>query len=316
MSLTIHAGNKEGSLFVTNENAASRHAGEKENKKGRSTVFAGDLAVRPDRITLRRKQAQEQAMKVLSDTFSTDKKVDQGINDMKNRVETLQAENVEYYREIEKIGEMRKEQMETSGITEDSQEYKDLELLRKERDSAELTEEETERLNQIHGSGVTDYQKNMLEFDEQEKLYQGYIEGNSAEMKGIRSALSDMKLERLKSDPMVEASKQAEEILDAANKEIIGELRNEAKEHIEEKMEEEKEKAEKRAEKKEEEEKRKEKAEEREEREAAIEERRAEQDMYAYNDPDSQPEKELEEILDKMKLLQEDLKGAAVDKNI
>lgn len=338
MSVTIYAGKTEGSLFVTNQNAASRHAEEKSDSKGRSTVFAGDLAVRQDSIAMKKRQAQKQAMKVLSDTFASEKKLDQGMDDMRDQMEALRAENLEYNREIEKIGDMRKEQMELCGITEDSQEQKDLELLRKERDMEELTEEETERLNQIHESGVTDYQKNMLDLDEQEKLYRGYMEGNNAKIKGIRTALSDLKIERLKSDPMLEASEQADEILEAANKAIIGDLMNEAKSHIEEKMAEEKEKAEKLAEKKEEEEEKAEAREERKEQQeefiesvrenTAIENRPAKpartealdvtevDNMNSYNDPNLQPEKELEEILDKMKLIKEDLKGAAVDKNI
>lgn len=309
MSITIHAGETEGSLFATNQNAAARRAAEKGTAKGRSTVFAGDMAVRPDSIMIKKQQAQKQAMKIVGDTFDAEKKVNQSLKDMADRIEELKNENLGYGREIRSIDDKRNEVMEGYGITEDSQEQKDLELLRKERDmvpGAEegLTEEEMERLSEIHKAGVTDYQKDMLELDEQEKYYRDHIEENNAGIKSMTASLRDTKLERLKSDPMVKAAKQSEEIMEAANKDMIGALYNEAKEHIEEKMQEEKEKAEKRAEKKEEEEKRVEAKEEREELQEELLEKAAENDA------------EMDELLDKFKLIDEDLKGAAVDKNL
>lgn len=310
MSITIHAGKTEGGLFTTNQNAAARHAAEKKSAKGgRSTIFAGDMAVRPDSIMIKKQQAQKQAMKIVGDTFDAEKKVNQSLKDMEDQIEALKSQNLEYNREIRSIDGKRSEVMESYGITEDSGEHRDLELLRKERDlvpgaEEDLTEEEEERLAEIHKAGVTDYQRDMLELDDQEKDYRNRMEENNAGINGMTASLRDTKIERLKSDPMVESAKQSEEIMQAANKDMIGALYNEAKEHIEEKMQEEKEKAEKRAEKKEEEEKRAEAKEEREQIQEELLEKATENDS------------EIDEILDKLKLIDEDLKGAAVDKNL
>lgn len=311
MSITIHAGKTDGGLFTTNQNAAARHAAEKGSAKGkgRSTIFAGDMAVRPDSIMIKKQQAQKQAMKIVGDTFDAEKKASQSLKDMADKIEELKSQNLEYNREIRGIDSKRSEVMEGYGVTADSEEQKDLELLRKERDlvpGAEdgLTEEEQERLAEIHKAGITDYQKDMLELDDQEKDYRNRMEENNAGINGMTASLRDTKIERLKSDPMVKSAKQSEEIMEAANKDMIGALYNEAKEHIEEKMQEEKEKAEKRAEKKEEEEKRAEAKEEREEMQEELLEKATEDDS------------ELDEILDKLKLIDEDLKGAAVDKNL
>ena len=38
--------------------------------------------------------------------------------------------------------------------------------------------------------------------------------------------------------------------------------------------------------------------------------------MDAYNNPDPEVGKEIDEILDELKLIKEDIKGAAVDQNI
>lgn len=114
------------------------------------------------------------------------------------------------------------------------------------------------------------------------------------------------KLERLKSSPMLEAQKEAEKIMEAASDEIIGMLMQEAKDHIDEEKEEREEKAEKIAEKREEEEERLDKSKEKSEEAEAIAEMIR---QSASNDT----QREIEELLDKLKLIEEDIKGATVD---
>lgn len=288
MSVTIYGGKPIEGLLVTNENAAARHQAEKKGNGNRKTIFAGDLAARPDSITIRKKQAKKQAMKVMQDTFDAEKKIDQGIEDMTDRQEELREENLGFQKELEQIHSEKQELMKAYGITEDS----------------EVIPEEC--------------QQRLQELEENETMYRGYIERNNDSIKGISSSLSDMEIGRLKDHSMVDASKQSEEILQAASREIYGELINEGRKHLEEKMEEEKEKAEKQAEKKEEEEERLEKAEERKEsRETKTEnDREVLETIRSYNEPDSTVGKEIDEILEELKLIQEDIKGAAVDQNI
>lgn len=286
MSFTIHAGKAVKSLFVTNENAAARRQTEKEDNNRRSTVFAGNIGVRPDSITIKKKQAQKQAMKVLMDTFDSEKKMDQSMDDVSAQMQELKDANVGYHKELEQIRGEKQELMERYGVTEDSTEYPE------------------------------EYQQQLQELEEKENLYSGYIKRNDASIIGISRSLGDMSIERLKSNPMVKAEKESEEILEAANKAIYGELVNEAKKHIEEKMEEAKEKAEKLAEKKEEEEERLEKKEEKEEKLEDAQNKETIETLNSYNDPDPQIKKEIDEILDELKLIQEDLKGVKVDSNI
>ena len=286
MSFTIHTGKAVKSLFVTNENAAARRQAEKEDNNRRSTVFAGNIGVRPDSITIKKKQAQKQAMKVLMDTFDSEKKIDQGMDDVSAQMQELKDANVGYHKELEEIRGEKQELMERYGVTEDSTEYPE------------------------------EYQQRIQELEERENLNSRYIEQNNGALKALSSCIGDMRIEQLKSNPMVEAEKQSEEILEAANKAIYGELINEGKKHIEEKMEEEKEKAEKLAEKKEEEEERLEKKEEREEKLEETQNKETIETLNSYNDPDPQIKKEIDEILDELKLIQEDLKGVKVDSNI
>lgn len=286
MSFTIHTGKAAKSLFVTNENAVARRQAEKKGSNQGSTIFAGNIGVRPDSITIKKKQAQKQAMKVLMDTFKSEKKLDQSLDDMSAQRQELKDANVGYHKELDQIREEKQELMERYGVTEDSSEYPE------------------------------EYQQQMQELEEREDLYSGYIKKNDASIKSISRSLGDTSIERLKSHAMVDAEKQSEEILQAANKDIFGDLINEGKKHIEEKMEEAKEKAEKLAEKKEEEEERLEKKEEKEEKLEETQNKETIETMNSYNDPDSQVKKEIDEILDDLKLIQEDLKGVKVDSNI
>ena len=83
-----------------------------------------------------------------------------------------------------------------------------------------------------------------------------------------------VKLERLKSAPMVKAQNEADAILDAASKEVIGMIMEEAKDTMDEKSKEEQEKAEK------------------------LEERREEQE--AFIEKQKEKRKETEELLENM----------------
>ncbi len=341
MALTIHAGKNLNSLFVTNENAAARRAAEKGQREGnKSSIFAGDLGVGPDKIQIKRQQAQKKAMKIVGDTFTAEKEIDQSLTDMADRLDALQKEGYEYHKELERITENRNELQENYGVTDESEEHADLELLRKERKANEpgskvtLDYEETKRLEKIHEKGLTGYQTDMLELDEQQAVNEKNLSETESQIQSIRASLNDTAIERLKSNPMLKAQKEADKLMEAANKEIIGDLMDEGKKHIEEKMEEEKEQAEKRAEEKEEQEEKEEAAKERkaemeqfiegtkQQAEAKKEELPSERDqeqMAAYNDPnnsETEAAKEIAEILDELKLIQDDIKGAAVDSNL
>ncbi len=199
MSFTIHTGKAVKSLFVTNENAAARRQAEKEDNNRRSTVFAGNIGVRPDSIMIKKKQAQKQAMKVLMDTFDSEKKIDQGMDDVSAQMQELKDANVGYHKELEEIRGEKQELMERYGVTEDSTEYPE------------------------------EYQQRLQELEERENLNSRYIEQNNGALKALSSCIGDMRIEQLKSNPMVKAEKQSEEILEAANKAIYGDLINEGK---------------------------------------------------------------------------------------
>lgn len=183
------------------------------------------------------------------------------------------------------------------------------------------------------GYGITDdskqgpasYQKEMLELDKNESVYKQTIEDNNKSIVSENAIIRGIHLERLKTHDMVDTSKQADKIIESANKDIIGMMIEDVKENIDDKFEENQEKAEKKEEEKE-------KLEEKIEAAKAESEKTKDNDnqdeMYKLNDtlneiiskkqnstiPDIK--KSLEQIIGELKLTSEDLKGSVVDEDI
>lgn len=349
MAISIFTGNKEG-MFVTNENAA-RNRQDTRNAKGGKNIFAGNFNLQDNTIDLKRKLAQKRAAKVLSDAFAPEQEIDNDIEQLRQQQEQYKNEALENKTSIKELEEQRSQLMEDYNITEDSQEHMDLELLQKENKGEALTGEEKERLEILHENGLTDYQKDMLELDNREEVYRQRAEKSETASKAISGAITDIEIERLKTHPIADANKEADKILEQANKEMISSLYAEGKDHIDEMMEEAQEKAEKEAEEKEEEEKKEaEREKDKLELEKQIEQAKqntaqaanagtedstsasatvkADTNMDitdanhiinkdpANNFSESQTQKEIEKIIKELNLIMEDLKGSAVDLNV
>lgn len=353
MAISIFAANNQNglnNLFATNENTA------RNTQKSQKSIFAGNFNMQNNTIEMKRKLAQKRAMKIVTDTFATDQKIDSNVDGLRAQQEQLKNEALENKSAVKEVQQQREQLMKDYNVTQDSNEHKDLELLRKEKDAnnplsgVELTDDEKEKLSSLHKNGLTNYQKDMLELDDREDLYRQRASQKEAASKAISSTISDIQIERLKTHEMVDASKEADEIMEQANKELIGDLYNEAKDHIDEKMEEIQEKAEEEKDKeKEEEKKQAERKKDQLELEKQIEKTKQNAEQIANSEPqegtvpsspvvvrdvdvsDAQDivtknsgsdatqtkiDRELAKILDELKLLTEDLKGSNVDMGV
>lgn len=294
---------------------------EKEGQIKKSTVFAGDLnmnqnATLQERMGQRKAQAQKQAMKIVGDVFAADKSMDDEMEGIRNHVRELRQERLECQQELDWYNGEQERLKEVYGVTDDSEEQKELELLRRCEDGS-ATMEEREQAEAIKQRGLTEYQSRQLELDEAKKPYQEKIDENDKLIEQDNRTLEGMRLERLKKSPMVKAQKQAEEILDAARDEIVGMIMEEGKDHIDEEAEEREEKAEKIKEEKEKKEEFIEKQKEkRKEEEEELLENMPVAEMLALDEFKTDTKQELQEILSKMKLVAEDIKGAAVDETL
>lgn len=337
------------------ERAARRAGGKAQQRNNKASIFAGDLGLnmQNDIVTQRKQRAQKKALKMITDAWNGDRKTDQTIADYQDRIRQCKAE-MEENQEIVQRGEAHKEELrQLYGVEEDSQEQKDLKLLEKEAaskkhyansDQVRLTDEEKERLAEIHEQGLTEYQERCMNIDKEQEHFEKKIDDLKTEIKAYSNAVAATKLERLKYHDMVNAQEKAEDLMEAASKEAVGLLMGEAKDHVDEELEEKVEEAKKKAEEEAEEEKKvEERKEDREKLEARIDEaharkeeqeaRRRESEERAREDSElldsmmdagmggigtakADVKAAIKEMLHKMKLLEEDIKGSLIDEEV
>lgn len=337
MSLTINANManyiQNGTLFT-----------EKAGNANRKTFFAGNTNLANDPIAQKRKEAQEKAMKVVSDAWDTDKAIDKSVEDRKKHYDKMLVRKEEAQTELKRIREEKDALKEAYGIADESKEQKDLEFIQKVEDYLAgdfhngIVPEDLVDYVELRKQPLTEYQQRVLELHEMEKQFKAEIKDADDRMKDDISDIKAIALERLKSDPMVEAQKTADAIEAAANDEIIGMAMQQAKEHIDEKLEEAQEKAEEKAK---EEEIKEEKLEEIQEKRAlqealiagtkeAIEKAEARQreneapdvpldeliDLTKTNTETQKAQRVLQEIKFSMNLLEADLKGIEIDEEV
>ena len=333
-NVSIYAGDSVNSGIGRNTEQNSKV----NNKK---SIFAGNLNICEDNTVLIRKEAMKKALKVVGDAFKGDCKIDDDLENRRSKVEDLKKEIYNAQKEINILDARKSELKEIYGITDDSQEQKDLQLLLKRRDwridpSIQLTDEERQCLARIDEAGMTEYQQSFFEIDALIEPHEKVINDIQKEIVCENKTIEGIKLERLKINPMLHAKVAAEDIMDVANNEIIGLILDEGKDHIDQKIEEEKELADKKAEEKNKQEEKTEAVKEKKEAAEALANKDSadfvSKDSSVHNDTSAQLntieqfldfnetindiQREVQDIIDKMKLLQEDIKGAAVDANI
>ena len=159
-------------------------------------------------------------MKVITDAMVKDQKMDETMDEHRNLIHALEDEISQSLDEIDAISASQEQLKQEYGITDDSREQQDLELLVKRKESmkpgssAELTDEEKSRLKEIDERGLTDYQTRVLKLEDDKGIYQSKIEKNRAQIAGENSVIRGMKMERLKMkrQPMQTAKEEADEI--------------------------------------------------------------------------------------------------------
>lgn len=341
--------NQHSPAVNQNENARNRETARHNRNNSRQikngSINMSGLNGKKDSVLTRAQLLRKRAMKVVTDAWAVDKKVDDNIANRRNRIQELNADIEENMKFVKDGNERKAELKETYAVEEDSEEQKDLELIQKRNKSfkdlsIKLTEEEEERLAEIDKKGLTEYQKRVLEIDGQNSFFEKNIDDAKREAIQESAAIRAIQNERLKHHKMVDAQKEADKINAEASRETIGALIGEAKDHIEETQEEQWEEAKKKAEEKEEkEEKLEEQKAEREQQQEQLEikqeesrveeESKAEQRREAREQADllgealerdvvpstgtSQTKIAIKEMLHEMKMLDEDLKGIKVD---
>lgn len=227
--------------------------------------FAGENA--DNAKSVRSTLAKKRADKLVGNVFKSDKKMDLGVNEMKDKREVLLSDTTKQLKELSDLKDQRKEMLSQADDPVMAQNIKDLD----------------ERMSEI-------WKK---------------VEENRVLAKTYGQAVSDVKVERLKSHAMVDASNEAEDLLIQSAKELAASLIDEAKSNIEEDMEKTKEEAQKAKEKQEEKKPDKDKTEE------TLAEK-----LVEHSKKKEDADEKIKKMIDELNLLMDDIKGIEVDTNI
>ena len=298
-----------------------------------STFYAGNLLKEfplKDRLQQKKAQAQAQALKIVEDTWNGDRKTERLMQESREHIGNLRAA---YKEAQDRIAEIEKEieaLQKTYGVDSDSEEQQDLDLLLKEQAAnwaipgEELTEEESQRLYEynLRGKELTEYQERVLKLNNeigQQKLIAHIAEYGSIDSLGIRqenAVIRGIREEQRKVHPMADARKQADEMMEAARDEAIGMIVEESREHIDQEQEKKEEEAQAIKEKKEEQEVVLEKRKEHQDELEELMEKMPLEELADLKNVQAQMQQEIQNIVSKMNLVAEDIKGAKVDTNI
>ena len=282
---SINIGNQE--LYSQNKNLSRAERNKKDvkaEKSGNGSLsisvsglnFANDMR---GQVAQKREFARKQAKKLIEDAWKRDTEAANQIDIMRKQKEEKTKELGEFVKERNDILDQKEKLRDEYGIDKDSQEQKDLELLEKYQDNKfgiafdRFSEEEKERLKELSGKELTEYQKYSLELNARKNALDVQIQNTEFMLEATTAAITSANIEQLKSQDMLKAKDASELLIDSAEKEIMGMLIKEGMDNVEEDVEETVEEAKEKAEeKKEQDEKIQKTREERREQEELLEE--------------------------------------------
>ena len=234
-----------------NQNNAQSTAGAAKtaHKSGNMSSVSGANLKGESLVQQRQGLARKQALKVVSDAFGEEKKMDAQMQSIKDEIKRLQDEINEKTADTMENDARLKELQEAYGIGPDSEENNELSKLAFKMNNSKdgLSDEEISKMSEYQQKAlyyVAANQQNSLDIDRAKAQQMGNVQG-----------YADMKRERAKSQDMLKAQDEAEDIMEAAGEEAIALLTQEAVEHVDEEQKEREEEAKEATEKKKEEKK-------------------------------------------------------------
>lgn len=249
-----------------------------EHKK---TIFVGNGQTnQSDTLAQKKKEAQDKAMKVIRDAFAKEIEIDNGIEESREKISDSKAKIAEAQEQIKELEE-QKEEIRKNGCSED--EYKEV--------CADYAKQEAEFYSQIQDAKSTVMDEN--------------------------ASIRQVKIDRIQNQDMQNAMQEADDIMDAAGKDMIQTAMKEMQERMEEKRKEEAEKAKEKAEEEEKEKKLKERVEKRNAESQPVTETRAvTESILTHDQLKDSTTSEIKNILDDYTLTEEDIKGMSIDSKL
>ncbi len=209
--------------------------GSKENAGDSNTIQASDLNLAGSQDTeLKKLLGQKAALQVQLKQFEEELEKDAEIQGYADKKDALLKEAGENQDEVKRLSKLKAELKESHNIDDNSQEQKDLlvreNLQKKQMSGQPLTKEERELLNNM--GPMTQYQEASLEYSKMIHTYQKRAEDAVENSFNASRTANAMKLERLKSDPMAKANKEAQELLKQVDDDIKKALAQEVAERV------------------------------------------------------------------------------------
>lgn len=318
----------------------------KEEKKG-MTVFAGNLNMGQDPVKEKLESARKQAFKMVSDAWNTDRDFQKRLQDLKDFVAEQRSEKASAKQMANDAEKTMKDLKEEYNLDPESDEQKDLDWLmayRKKPIEEKFKDIDQWKKDEERAKGITEnlteYQSRMLEADERLTVANQRIDDADKAMIAATQSFTDAESENNKQHTMLDAKKDGDTIIAAAERDVIGMVVTDAKEKQDEKIREEQEEKEKEKE----EEKEQAKIEAKREEQKELQEALAHNNREAISDVEArsrerkqedldlsdltelspaqmyqssgQAEAALEELKNKMALIDVDLKGLKVDETV
>ena len=256
-----------------------------KQEEGKS-VFAGNLTLTTNGIEEKRAMARKKAMRVLEEEFGNEKKMDDMVDEQKEIVAKLKEDVKESLQALKDTKAAKERYMAEYGL---------------DNEGAKPTPEQTLEL---------------IGFAKAEGKFESDMILAREEAKARNMAVEDIMVERLKSHGMVDAREEADDIMEAAGKEILSDMINEAKDQVDEKLEEEKEKAEELKEKKEEEQEKLEEKKETPEQAALSNTVETMGEIQNISQDCQMLQKELKVMVEMKEITEEDIKGLLVNQKL
>ncbi len=293
--------------------------------------FMGDsfyIKKEPDsreKVAMKKGIYQKQAMYGVMSVKQAEGRIDSSIAEIRDSIRMLLKEREQADTALRDLDQKMAQAKADYNVADDSQEEKDLDLLKKQFDIEHfrrtdyLTEEEQIRLKEMKR---TDYHNLSMNLYELADDWRERLDDSQKDLSAAVWVIREVRRKRLESDAMEEAEQAKEELMEAASKEAVGILKDEAVDALNEKAEELKETAEAGKEEKEIKEeqirKAKEKKEEAEAKTDAIRENASEPETGVLADDRMVREldAEIKKVLEEQKRLEEELKGLRVNLKI
>lgn len=324
MALSININVNNSDMSIKNSKT-----GAKNNVKSISSGNLNNMTDREFNISQKRKSARKQAMKLISDAWDKDNKAAQNIKNMETEKADIAVQNSDLKSKLKDIDKSQKDLQELYGVAPESQEQKDLELLKKYQDNRngvsndKFSKEEVDRLKELQNEPLTEYQKKALMINSVKDAIRSQIDKNDLKAMNKTMSINSAKIEQLKSQDMLKASDAADSIIDAAEEDIFGMLVNEGKQNIDDNMKEQQEEAKKAEEEKEKKQEQIDEAKKKRQEEKEILENEQQADKLELDtsiknqtvDHLSEAQQQVEQIMKKNNLINEDIKGIEIDLN-